>query len=482
MIVVYVLLGILGIVVLLLLIAFIRTLVIKDKNLDVEPHAIDPVKTEEYAKGLSQMIQVKTLSYQQDVDNVASFEKLHTVMKELFPNVYSTMEQTIFKGHSILFKWSGKSSDKPIVLMAHQDVVPAGTEGWDYDAFSGHISEDTIYGRGTLDTKSTLYAFLKGIDELIKEGFVPEHDVYISSSTDEEISGFGAQESVKELQRLGVTPYFVLDEGGAIVSGSLPSVQKPIALIGVLEKGYANIKFTAKSTGGHSSYPPKNTPIARLSAFINDVENHFPLKTKMIPEVADIFANAAPAMKGPYRFLFGNLWLFKPLLTWLLPKINPFGRALLSTSIAFTMQKGSDAENVIPAEAYVIANLRIHPIQDIDSSFSVLQKIAAKYNIEAEIVEAREASPISSTSNDAYKYLIHTIVKNYPDVLVSPYVMLGGTDCRFFSDITDSAFRFSPVRMDNSELQKIHGQNESIQKKYLTEAVVFYKDLIVSHK
>jgi len=170
------------------------------------------------------------------------------------------------------------------------------------------------------------------------------------------------------------------------------------------------------------------------------------------------------------------------LVTFLLPKINSYGRALLSTTIAFTMSKGSDAENVIPSEAYIIANLRTHPIQDINSSFKVLEAIAKKYDVEAKILGGREASPISSTTNDAYKYLVKTIRMNYPDVLVSPYIMLGGTDCRFFSEITESAFRFSPVRMNNEELKKIHGKNESIRKSSLVEAVRFYKSLIKDHK
>ncbi|XMB72345.1 M20/M25/M40 family metallo-hydrolase [Mycoplasmatota bacterium WC30] len=482
MIVLYIFLGLVGILVLLLLAALVNTIIIKDRTPNIEPIKIDSQQADKFAKELSKMIKVETLSYTNAEANIEKFDELQLVMKKLFPNVYSTLEQEVFKGGSILFKWVGKSDKKPMVLMAHQDVVPANKNDWTFEPFSGEVTDTDIYGRGTLDTKGTLYAFFKAIDDLIKSGFVPEHDIYISSSTDEEISGYGAGLSVERLQKLGVTPYIVLDEGGAIVTGSLPSVTKPMALIGVIEKGYCNIKFTAKSKGGHSSTPPKNTPIARLSAFVNDVENHFPMKTKMIKEVQDIFEAAAPAMSGPFRYLFGNMWLFKPLITFLLPKINNFGRALLSTTIAFTMSKGSDAENVIPSEAYVIANLRTHPIQDIDASFKVLEAIAKKYDIEAEITEGRETSPISNVNNDAYKYLIKQIVKTFPDVLVSPYVMLGGTDSRFFSEITESAFRFSPTRMDNKELSKIHGKDEAIKKSALYEAVIFYKEFIKNHK
>lgn len=482
MIIIYILLVLLSLLVLSLLIALINTILIKDKDFSNKALEIDPKKSNQYAKELSELIKIETLSYDIDKDNSEPFRNMHIVMEKIFPNVYNTLEQTVFKSEAILFKWKGKSDEKPIVLMAHQDVVPANKNDWNFDPFSGQVTDTEVYGRGTLDTKSTLYGFFKAIEELIESGFIPEHDVYISSSTDEETSGDGAGKSVKALQEKGVIPYFVLDEGGAIVSNSLPSAKKPIALIGVIEKGYVDIKFTAKSNGGHSSTPPKNSPIARLSKFVADVENHFPLKTKMIPEVADIFKTAAPSMSFGYRYLFGNLWLFNPLVTFLLPRINSYGRALLSTTIAFTMSKGSDSENVIPSEAYVVANLRTHPIQDINSSFKVLESIAKKYDLEAKILGGREASPISSTSNDAFKYLVKTIKEKYPDVLVSPYVMLGGTDCRFFSEVTESAFRFSPVRMNNNELKKIHGKNESIRKSSLAEAVFFYKALIENHK
>jgi len=187
-------------------------------------------------------------------------------------------------------------------------------------------------------------------------------------------------------------------------------------------------------------------------------------------------------MKGVYKYLFGNMWLFKGLITFLLPKISPFGRALLSTTIAFTMMKGSLAENVIPAEAYVIANLRTHPIQDVEASFKVIEKIAKKYQVEASISDQRETSSMVDVENPGYLYLKKIINKCFPDALVSPYIMLGGTDCRFYSEISDAALRFSPIRMDNQELKKIHGINENIKTKSLVEAINFYKELIDNNR
>lgn len=474
----YGLLGLIGVFVMLLLIAVIRTLLLKAPKPLENTFKIDEAVKQLYANGLAQLVRFKTIASKTNQDQ-SLFTEMQTKMKELFPHVFATMEIKVFEGGSLLACWKGQDSLlKPLVLMAHQDVVPAPLEGWIHDPFQGVIEGNEVFGRGAFDTKCTLYAFFQAAEELILEGFVPKTDVYLASSSDEEISGLGALRTVEYLKSKGVEPKLVLDEGGAIVKGALPTSSQPIALIGVIEKGYVNISVKAKSKGGHSSTPPKNTPIARLSFFISDIEKHFPLKTKMISEVESLFKTAAPTMSFPFRLLFGNLWLFKGLLTSLLPKINPYGRALLSTTIAYTMMKGSDAENVIPNEASILLNCRTHPIQGIDSTFETLNKIAKKYDCECEILEGREASPIVNVTGDAYKAVLSSIKTIFPDVLISPYVILGGTDARHYTAITDAALRFSPIRVSNQDLKKMHGINESVSIDALAEAVVFYKHLI----
>jgi len=477
MIIVYILLGIL---IILFLVTFIRFLLIKESD-QVSTHEVDKEKALTYARGLSKMVQVKTLSYDESKDNKEAFIELIDVMKSLFPKVFQTMTVKVFKGQALLLHWKGKKSDKPMVLMSHLDVVDVQADAWDHPPFSGKIIDDQIIGRGTLDTKSTVYSFYQACEELIQEGYLPEHDLYLFSSTNEETSGPGASYAVDYLKEQGVEPFLVLDEGGAIVSGALPTVNKALAMVGILEKGYANLLIKAKSKGGHSSTPPKHTPIARLSAFVNEVESNFPLKTQMIPEVEGIFKTAAPHMKGVLRYLFVNLWLFKPLIVSLLPKMSPYGRALLSTTIAFTMMKGSSQANVIPAQAEITANLRIHPIQNIQESVRVLEKIAKKYDLEVEVLEGREPSPMTDINGQAYQYLAQTIRQVFPDTKPSPYVMLGGTDCRFFSHISKGALRFSPIRMHQKELSKMHGHNESIRIATLVEAVRFYQTIIKNH-
>lgn len=470
--------AILGIFLLLLIIAVIRTLFLQEAPVLKPTVDIPPKKQAAYAKAFAQMIRVKTISTR-GVLNPEPFRQLQLVMDGLFPHLDKVVEKTKFPAGSLLYRWPGKDSAKaPLLFMAHQDVVPAPAEGWKHDPFSGDIADGEIHGRGTFDTKCTLFAFLQAADELIAEGHVPETDIYFASSCDEEVIGTGAQETVEYLKKQGIRPFLVLDEGGAIVEGVLPTVRRPMALLGVLEKGYIDLKIKAKSHGGHSSTPPKNTPLARLAKFIVDIETHHPMKTRMIPEVRDMFVTASGSMGFVYRLLFGNMWLFKGLLTVLLPMMNSYGRAMLSTTVAFTRASGSEANNVIPSEASIVINLRPHPIQDKEASLAVIRRLAAKYDLEVEIIEARESTPIVSTKGEAYQWLVRAIHTFYPDVLVSPYVILGGTDCRHYTAISDAAIRFSPVRVTNDDLKKMHGLNESIKIETLAEAVGFFRLLM----
>lgn len=223
----------------------------------------DPAREAPYGKKLSKMVQYETVSVMGQIQR-EKFLGFHKVLEELFPLVHKHLEKTELDG-SLLFKWTGRQHDKPIVLMAHQDVVAAeGT--WMHEPFSGDIADGKVWGRGSADTKCSVMAFFQAVEELLAEGYVPPQDVYLCSSCTEEIAGNGAPETVAELERRGVRPFLVCDEGGAIVQEPLAGFPGNYAMIGVLEKGSGNVKIIARSNGGHSSTPPRNSPIARLAA------------------------------------------------------------------------------------------------------------------------------------------------------------------------------------------------------------------------
>ena len=474
MIALYILLGLLGLGLLLLLIALLRTLLSPAKQSLWKP-AADPEREARYAETLSRMVRCETVSRKGE-DQREKFLGFHRLLEELFPLVHGKLEKTEIDGN-LLFYWKGKSHDRPLVLMSHQDVVPAEGE-WKHEPFSGDIAEGKVWGRGSADTKCSVMGFFQAVEELLEQGFEPEQDVYLSSSCTEEFGGDGCPKLVEELSRRGVKPFLVCDEGGAIVQEPIGGVKGCYAMIGVLEKGRGALRLTARSGGGHASYPPKNSPIARLGKFIARVEKRDPMRVEFEPEVTAMFRTLAPY--GPFylRLLFGNLWLFKPLLKKLLPKISPQAGALLKTTVAFTMQSGSDAPNVLPQQASLTLDLRYIPHQRLEESNRVIRELAARYDLETEVLMANDACEPVRIDSPAYALVEKVIGEVFPGLPTCPYVMTGGTDARFYQKICDACIRFSPVIYGPEQMKGMHGINDNIDVCSLPGAVDYYKSLI----
>ncbi len=470
----WIVLSLLSLLLLLLLAAVIRTLVIGAKQ-SLWTAKREPEREALYAQKLSRMVRKETVSRRGEAQR-EKFLAFHAELEALFPLVHKTLEKTEIDGN-LLYTWRGKSSERPVVLMSHQDVVPAEGE-WKHEPFSGDIVDGKVWGRGSADTKCSVMAFFQAVEELLAEGFVPANDVYLSSSCTEEIGGDGCPKLVAELKKRGVQPYLVCDEGGAIVQEPIGGVKGHFAMIGVLEKGQGNLLVSARSGGGHSSFPPKNSPIARLAAFVCEMEKHSPMRAAFEPEVAAMFRTLAPYGPFAYRLLFGNLWLFRPLLKVLLPAISPQAGALLKTTAAFTMQSGSDATNVMPQEATLTINLRYIPHQGMEQSNEAVRRIAEKHDLALTVLNAYDALPPVKIDSDAYRLVEAAVNEVFPGLPTCPYVMTGGTDARFYQEICGACIRFSPVVYGPEQMKGMHGLNENIDSFSLPGAVDFYKTVI----
>ena len=474
----YIFLALIGLVLAVLLIAVVKTLLTPAKKSDWQPGR-DPEREDLYARKLSRMVQYETVSRIGEIQR-EKFLGFHKVLEELFPLVHEHLEKTEIDG-SLLFYWKGKRSDKPLVLMSHQDVVAAEGE-WEHEPFSGDIEDGKIWGRGSCDTKCSVMGFFQAVEELLKAGYVPEQDVYLSSSNTEEVGGEGCPKLVAELKRRGVKPYLVCDEGGAIVTEPIGGVKGNYAMIGVLEKGMGNLKVIARSNGGHSSYPGKNSPIPRLAGFVQEIEKHNPMKVQFEPEVEAMFRTLAPYSPFHFRLLFGNLWLFKPLLCYLMPKISAQAAALLQTTVAFTQQEGSDGANVMPQEAWVNLNLRYIPHQGMKESNEVIRRLAEKHGLEMEVVTGKDYCEPVNIESDAYHLVEEVVHQTFPGLPTCPYVMTGGTDARFYQEICDACIRFEPVVYGKAQMKGMHGLNEYLDTYSLPLAVDFYTALIKANK
>lgn len=430
---------------------------------------------------LGAMIRIPTVSKHEHED-LSQFYLYHQELEKLFPLIHEKLEKTVLNG-TLVYHWKGADQGKlPVLFMGHQDVVPASDDGWSVPAYSGVVKDGCLYGRGALDCKGTMYVQMQAVEELLAEGFVPPCDVYLEYSINEETGGDGAAAAMRYLRDKGIRFAFVLDEGGAVIDEAVPGMNKPYAVLGVTEKGYMDVKITARGKGGHSSTPPRKTPAARLFAFANEIERKRPFKKKLIPEVQEMFRQMAPAFSFPLRFLLGNLWLTKPLIKAAMPLVSPFGEALMATTCCFTMMHGSDAANVIPKEPYLIANLRTSVHQNCEESLAVLKKYGKKYGLEFEVLLSRDASTVSDIHSAAYGFIEKTIRAHFPDAGVAPYLIMGGTDCRHFHALSDTALRFAPVRMSNEQNASCHAVDENVTVTSLAEGVRFYKRLLKNYE
>ena len=475
MIALWIALGLVGVLLLLVLIAVVRTLCTPKKVAAYQPQA-DEAEARALAEKLARMVQYDTTSHAGEAE-VEKFRGFHRVLEELFPLVHEKLERTEIDGN-LLYYWKGETSDRPILLMSHQDVVPAEGE-WTHAPFSGDIADGKVWGRGTSDTKCSVMAFFEAVEQLLAEGCTPPSDVYLASSCTEEWAGDGAPKIVAELQRRGVELFLVCDEGGGIISEPIGGIPGNFAMVGVFEKGKADVKFTARSNGGHASAPAAGTPIARLAAFVNEVETHSPFRKKWLPEVTAMFRTLAPyASSFGLRLVMGNLWLFGPLMKAVMPKISAQAGAMLRTTIAFTMQSGADAYNVIPQEATLGANMRFIPHQGEQESLAIIERLASRHGLTTEVIHANDYTPPVDIHGDAYRLVEQVIAQTFPGLPASPYVMTGATDAQFYQPICKSCIRFAPVIYGPEQMKGMHGLNENIAYNCLPGAVAFYKNLI----
>lgn len=457
-------------------IVLIRTFKFKKQHIcqDKISHDFDQVHALE---SLSSMIQIKTISHLDPaLEDDNAFISFRHYIKERYQNImkHATYEE-IERG--MLFRIPGKNHDKPIVLMSHYDVVPV-QDGWKHDAFSGMINDTHIYGRGTLDTKSSLNAIMEAVDYVLQSGKTFTHDLYLAFSGDEEIYGPSAPSIVKTLELRGIKPYLVLDEGGAIVANMFPGVKEKAAVIGIAEKGFMNVKLTATSRGGHASTPPKNTPITELSKAVVKLNNHKSFSLKMTKPVQALFENIAPYSSSfGIRMLFSNLWLFMPVIKLIAKLSGGEFLSMFKTTQAFTIAQGSQAINVLPSVASIAINYRLRPGE---TSSTVLKRIKDIINNPRISVEALAISEATTTSlvDEAFDTVKNAISQTWPHVVVAPYLMVATTDSRHYHAISDHVYKFSPMDVSKADLAKIHGYDEDITIENVLNGVNFYINLL----
>ncbi|MBQ7328969.1 MAG: M20/M25/M40 family metallo-hydrolase [Oscillospiraceae bacterium] len=469
---------VLGFIVGFLLVLVIRALCFKPKA--QRPVDESPVSFEQDAAvtALQKLVQCKTVSYNDPaLEDDEEFGKLIDLLPGLYPKVFEACTLQKLPGRALLFRWPGKSAQKPAVLMAHYDVVPVREELWEKPPFAGIIEDGVLWGRGTLDTKVTMNGALFAANTLLEQGFTPENDIYFAFSGGEEVNGPGAKNIVDWFGENKITPAIVVDEGGAVVENVFPGVKVPSGMVGIAEKGMMNVRYTVHSGGGHASAPLPKTPITTLATACRKVVDN-PFKMHLNKPAALMFDTLARHSSFVYKLIFANLWIFKPVLDMICKSSGGEMNALVRTTTAFTQAEGSTARNVIPAQASLVSNMRLSPMDSVASAESYLKKVVNDPDVEIEVLESFEPSPVSEVNCDAYYRVADAVAETWRGCVVTPYLMVQCSDSRHYRDLSKNVYRFSAMDLTAEERRTIHGNNERIRLETIGKAVEFYIRLI----
>ena len=460
----------------------INTLAFKSKQINYNP--VEKIEISDSAiHHLSMAIKIKTISPENPVDfDSTQFIKFSEFLSSTYPLVEKNLIKKTINKYSYLYKWQGSDEQlKPVILVAHSDVVPVPEEDlseWMAPPFSGDIRDGILWGRGAMDDKVSVVGILEAVEYLLSKGFKPGKTIYLAFGHDEEISGLkGAQSIVKFLKQEGVQPEFVMDEGFAITRGLIPGVLTDVALIGIAEKGFASLQFSVELDGGHSSMPNTETAIKVIANAITKLESN-PFPPEITEPVQQFLEHVGPEMRFQEKLVFANSGLFKSVIMGIYQQSSP-GRAVIQTTMVPTVFNSGIKDNVIPSSASTTINFRILPGLSIEQLMRRVSGIIDDDRIEITLKDNHnEASKVSGTSSNGYSIIDQSIKEIFPDVITVPNLVIAATDGRYYGELCDNVYRFLPIRLNPDNIKAMHGINENIPVDEFEDAVRFYVQLI----
>ena len=433
------------------------------------------------AARLGEAIRLPTVA-QGQAEHDAAFAELHALLARRYPRAHAVLQRETIGRHALLYRWPGRDARaRPVALMAHQDVVPVapGTEAdWVKAPFSGAVHQGEVWGRGAWDDKGSLMAMMEAVELLAASGFQPRQTVYLVFGADEELGGNdGARRVAERFRAQGLRFGLILDEGLLITHGMVPGVRRPVALLGVAQKGYLSVRVVAQGQPGHSSQPGPGHAIGVLAQALTRLEAN-PLPARMERLTRATLEAVAPEAEGLMRVVLSNLWLTAPLVERQLAA-SPASNAMLRTTAIPTVLSAGERDNVVPGRASAVINLRLLPGDRIDQVVAHLRQVVQGLPVTVEPLQPSvEASPVSAAEGWGYRLVARTLRELQPDVVVAPGLLIGGADSVYFSDLSDTIVRFRPLHARKDDLARFHGSNERISVDNHVQSIQFYERLI----
>ncbi len=420
-----------------------------------------------YARSLSEMIRCATVSFDGFRDEQA-FIDYNNYLHSRYPKVFSVCEDLGVEG-CIFLKWKGNSAEDSLVLMSHSDVVPAEGD-WRYPPFEGVITEDKIWGRGSVDTKSSFCAILEAVESLLVQEYVPARDVYILSSFSEEIAGDGAPNAVQWMKDNGVQVGLVVDEGGAVLESPLPSMKRDLLAVGITERSSVRFLIEAKAGKGKNA-------LANLSAFVSKKAPDLG-KQQLTPELRELLRRIAPYLPKPAGSLVANVDRFEKPLIALLVKLLPNFKSIFGPCVSFVPANAKAMQGVKAGYAAAVAVVSVNQCDDLEAAIRIFKEYAEKNNIAVTELSRRIVDGIEDLNGDGFKQIEKVAQRVFGDFVSVPYPVAGNTDARHFAGYAKSCIRLSPVKLTFAQIGTFHNKDENVNFDSMTNAVLFYRELV----
>lgn len=474
--------GLLAVLIILTSVVTFKTLTFTSKQIHVASKVSYPIDADQVVERMSEAIQIPTVSNAAPVD-YSQFTRFREFLEKSYPSVHATLERQIDNNYNLIYIWKGSDPQlKPILLLAHYDVFDAVSEqDWKYPPFSGKVAEGYIWGRGAIDDKGSAMAIMEALEYLVKSGFKPTRSIYVALGQDEEGGGRqGAQKEAEYFKSQGLQFESMIDEGMITTKGVLPGLpdNQWIALVGTEEKGFLNLKFTAKAAGGHSSMPPRQTSVGIIAEAVARLENH-PFQPHWTRATTDLLDYLGPETAFPYNMLFANRWLFGSVL---LNKFaaSPKSDSLIRTTIAPDVFNAGEQPASMPETATAVVNFRMMPGDTLQGVTDRVREIINDPRVTIEPITGDEGvwetPPISTSDTWSFQILSKSIREVTPDVLVTPTMMTGGSDGRYFANegLALSWYRILPARIAIEDISGLHGVNERMLVSSYLDMVNYY--------
>ncbi|WP_294287493.1 M20/M25/M40 family metallo-hydrolase [uncultured Chryseobacterium sp.] len=478
-----------GIIVILIVIVLIKTFTYPFKKINSKnTEGWKMVKNDSAIQRFSGGLKIPTVSAGElGKFDYSTFDTVKEYLKTSYPLVYENTEFVEINKYGLVFRLQGSDpSLHPILFLSHTDVVPPGeaavkdqsgnvfrpddkplppvsqvAEEWDFGPFSGAVANGRIYGRGAIDMKGMLFSLMESMNNLIKSKHIPKRDIYMAFGFDEEVGGQeGAAKIAAYFKGKNLMFDAVYDEGGLILEkGSVAGINSEVAVIGCAEKGFLSVKIKVKGLGGHASMPPTESAIGKAAVIMQRLE-HDQMKPMITPLINQFFTNIGGSMSFVNRMGIANQWLLKPVLLSQLTKNNSTN-ALVRTTTALTMMKGSDAPNVLSPEVEFVVNFRLLPGNTVQDVKEHIAKATKGFEVEIEEIDnVKEASAVSPTDTKAFKLIEAAIKEIHPTAIATPYLTVGATDAYKYQIVSKNIYRFMPIKINDAEKQSIHSTNE----------------------